>query len=425
VGAEPRAGRFRRPDEDRLDRSLGRRRFLELGLACAALAAAPACSRPGDYTDQDAGRLSAAMEHEAAVAGRGPYGKLVFRGYRGLAELPYFELGPDGELRVVDLDLPPAIDLHTHLGMSLLFAPDLDLGRKTDRIRYLLDCDREDPGCELDLDVYINSAFDEAMHSELSRELVSQVLLGSDAAATHTIPNLVAEMDRVGFGRATILPIAIGLPFGDDSSERWLEAIERSPDRDRFVPFASIHPHWSGWREQLRDASSRGVRGIKVHPEFQRLFPDEPAMMEVYEECDRLGLVVLFHAGRSGIEPEFMRKYALLRRYEPAIEAFPRVQFVLGHAGARDVADAMRLAASHQNVWLEITGQGVTQLDAILAANGSDRIVFGSDWPFYPLAATLAKVLLVTERRRDARPAILRENADRLFATAQARREPA
>jgi uncharacterized protein len=423
----PTTGSFRFPPSlaPRDGRSLDRRRFLHLAFSGAAAAFLPACTKPEDYTDEDAERLRAAMARESEVAGRGPYGKLVFRGYRGLAELPYFELGPDGELRLVDLDLPPAIDLHTHLGMSLLFAPDIDLEKKSERIRYLLDCDREDPGCALDLDVYINSAFDEAMHSELSRELVSQALLGSDAAATHTIPNLVAEMDRVGFGRATILPIAIGLPFGDDSSERWLEVIERSPDRDRLVPFASVHPHWSGWREQLRGAAKRGVAGIKVHPEFQRLFPDETAMMEVYEECDRLGLVVLFHAGRSGIEPEFMRKYALLRRYEPAIDAFPRVQFVLGHAGARDVADAMRLAASRENVWLEITGQGVTQLDAILTANGSDRIVFGSDWPFYPLAATLAKVLLVTEKRREARPAILRENADRLFAAAAARREPA
>src|SRR4030095_5383324 len=130
---------------------------------------------------------------------------------------------------------------------------------------------------------------------------------------------------------------------------------------------ASVHPHWAGWREHLRFAAARGARGIKVHPEFQRLFPDETSMREVYEECGGLGLVVLFHAGRSGIEPGFLRKYALLRHYEPAIAAFPRVQFVLGHAGARDAADAMRIAAAHDNVWLEITGQGVTQLDAILA----------------------------------------------------------
>ena len=68
----------------------------------------------------------------------------------------------------------------------------------------------------------------------------------------------------------------------------------------------------------------------------------------------RLGLPVIFHAGRSGIEPEWMRPYALIRHYTPAIEAFPRVQFVLGHAGARDVEDAVLAARQHANVWLEI-----------------------------------------------------------------------
>jgi predicted TIM-barrel fold metal-dependent hydrolase len=94
------------------------------------------------------------------------------------------------------------------------------------------------------------------------------------------------------------------------------------------------------------------------------------------------------------------------------------VQFALGHAGARDVEDAISLARLQENVWLEITGQGATQLDAIVKQVGSERLLFGSDWPFYPLAATLAKVLLVTEGNRAARAAIVRHNADRILQLA-------
>jgi predicted TIM-barrel fold metal-dependent hydrolase len=46
---------------------------------------------------------------------------------------------------------------------------------------------------------------------------------------------------------------------------------------------------------------------------------------------------------------------------------------------------------------------------------GADRLLFGSDWPFYHLAVTLAKVLIVTEGRPDDRYAILRGNADHLL----------
>lgn len=399
---------------------IDRRRFLGGMLASAAALALPGCSDGDAYTDDDIARLERQRLAEAAASGKGPYGELRFRGYRGLAELPYFELDADGELRLTVEGLPPAFDFHTHLGMNLLFAPAIDLLRRAPRTRYLLDCDREMPGCELDLDVYINSAFSEEMHHELSSEITDQLFFGSDAAATHTIPNLVAELDRVGFGEAAILPIAVGLPFGDRLTEAWLDAIARSERRDRLVPFASVHPSAADAPQQLRAFAARGARGVKLHPEMQRFFPDADGAMAVYAECERLGLPILFHAGRSGIEPEFMRKYALLRRWEAPVREFPGVQFVLGHAGARDVADAVELARRHDNVWLEITGQGVTSLDRILATLGPEKLVFGSDWPFYPLAATLAKVLLVTEKRQEARAAILRTNADRIFAAARA-----
>ncbi len=399
--------------------SLDRRAFLRGLLATSAALAWPGCSDPNDYTDGDVAKLESQRRAEAAAAGKGPYGELRFHGYRGLAELPYFELDDAGQLRLTVEGLPPAIDFHAHLGMSLLFAPDIDLLQRTPRTRYLLDCDREVPGCDLDLDVYINSAFSEEMHDELESELAQQMFFGSDAAATHTIPNLVDELDRVGFGQAVILPIALGLPFGDDLTETWLDAIARAPRRERLVPFASVHPDSSEAVDRLRGFAARGAKGVKLHPEMQRFFPDSDGAMAVYAECERLGFPILFHSGRSGIEPTFMRKYALIRRWEAPVREFPNVQFVLGHAGARDVDDAIALARKHDNVWLEITGQGVTKLDEILRVVGPEKLVFGSDWPFYPLAATLAKVLLVTEKRQEARPAILRTNAERIFAAAK------
>jgi predicted TIM-barrel fold metal-dependent hydrolase len=69
------------------------------------------------------------------------------------------------------------------------------------------------------------------------------------------------------------------------------------------VPFASVHPRDAGWRSQLRGFAARGARGVKLHPEMQRFAPDDPEAMEIYGECEQLGLPVLFHAGRSGIEP--------------------------------------------------------------------------------------------------------------------------
>jgi predicted TIM-barrel fold metal-dependent hydrolase len=404
------------------DPRIDRRGFARLALGTLAAMATGGCGSAPTYTDADREALEQQRSHERARAGKGPLGRLRFEGYRGLAALPYFELAADGTLRLA-VEIPPAIDFHTHFGIALLFAPAIDLDVRTPRTEYYLDCDATDPGCALDLDVYQNANFTDAAHTELVRQMRDQLLpWGGRQARTHTLANLLAELDAMRFERACVLGMAMGLPFGDDLTRTWMQAIERSPARDRFVPFASVHPRDSGWRGKLRDFAARGARGVKLHPEMMRFAPDDPAAMEIYAECERLGLPVIFHAGRSGIEPESIRPYALIRHYVPAIAAHPRVQFLLGHAGARDVADAVAAARAYPNVWLEIACQGASELASMLDVVGHERLVFGSDWPFYPLAATLAKVLLVTEGKPAARAAILRDNALRVFATAGATR---
>jgi predicted TIM-barrel fold metal-dependent hydrolase len=404
---------------------ISRRAFTKRLLAAVMATGLPACSRPADYTEEDVAQLERQKREEAERSGHGPYGVLHFRGYRGLAQLPYFELDGNGQLRVTVRDLPRIVDFHTHLGTALLFAPALDLQRRTPRVQYFLDCDRSQPGCDFDLDVYINANFTPAAHAELTRETLNELLFGGRAAQTHTIPNLLAEMDAMGVEQAAVLAIATGLPFGDHLTETWMRAIVQAHAGERLLPFASVHPRDGNWREKLRAFARRGARGVKIHPEMQRLFPDDPGAMEIYSECERLGLPVIFHAGRSGIEPQFMRQYAVMRRYVPPIETFPRVQFVLGHAGARGVAAAIPLAQRHSNVWLETAGQGVTQLHELLIQVGADKVIFGTDWPFYPVAATLAKVLIVTEGHPPARAAILRGNAERVFAAAASTRRAA
>lgn len=395
---------------------LDRRGFARLLLHGAAALALPGCVDRERYTEADAARLAAQRVAEAERSGRGPYGRQRYRGYRGLAELPWFEIDRRGKLRCTAEDLPPIFDVHAHLGMSLLLAPELDLLARTPRVRHLLDCDAEDPGCELDLDVYMNANFTPEALRRLRIGALAQLTWGSAVAATHTIPNLLDEMDDTCVGQALILPIAFGLPFGDDLSRRWREAIAAAGAGERLLPGASVHPRDPERLSRLRAHAAAGARAVKLHPAAQRFSPDAPEAMEIYAECGRLGLPVVFHGGRAGIEPEYTYQYTLMRYYEPMLERYPEVQFVIGHAGARDVADAIPLAQRHPNAWLGIHGQGVTTLAELIERVGPERLLFGSDWPFYHLASQLAKVLIVTRDRPDVRDAILRGNAERLLA---------
>ena len=403
---------------------IARRDFL-LGLGAAGLSpmlAATGCGAPEDpsrYTEEDKARLAAQRERELTSAGRGPFGYQHYRGYAGLAELPWFEVDSDGVLRCVAADVN-AIDMHCHLGMSVLFAPELDLHRRSERVQHLLDCDGEEPGCDLDLDIYINGNFSAAHQKRLRRETISQGFFGSAAAATHTIPNLLAEMDAMRVEQCAVLPIVFGFPFGDDLSERWRRAIAKAEVEHRLLCGASVHPRDSRKIEHLEAQAAAGARIVKLHPTMQRFYPDEQGAMEIYEACERLGLIVFWHGGRAGIEPEATQRYALPRHYEGALSGFPNVDFVIGHGGARDFDEMLEIGLRYENAWFDTHGQGVTKLYQLLRRSGGERMVFGTDWPFYHVAASLAKVLLITEQTPDLRDAVLRENALKLLARAAA-----
>ena len=375
----------------------------------------PGCRESARYTEADERALEAQRLRDREQAGQGPFGDQRYAGYRGLADLPYFELDEAGILRCIVQDLPPALDIHAHLGMSLLFAPQPDLLAKHERVEHLLDWEGDDPDAMLDLDMYINGNFTPADLRELRFGAVTQLLWGNRKAVTHTIPNLIAEMDATKVTHSMILPIDFGLPFGPNITEAFMQAIEESGQQERLLPGASVHPSDSHAAEKLARYAAAGARMVKLHPAMGRYFPDDEAMFPIYRACDELGLPVIFHGGRAGIEPETMHKYTLMRHYEGAFRAFPNVQFVLGHAGARDAEDAIGLADRHPNLWFDSHGQGVTMLARMLEEIGPERLLYGTDWPFYHLASALAKVLLVTEGKPSERYNLLYGNAARLL----------
>jgi len=397
----------------------GRRKFIlgggatALGLSLSGCGRAPATR----YNDADIALLAKQRKIETHNSGQGPYGPQIYPGYRGLANLPWFELDKAGNLQCTDEDVPYAIDVHCHLGMSVLFRPKLDLLAETSRVNHLLDCDATNPGCPLDLDIYINGNFSDQALDDLTMSTVAQGVWGSQFAKTQTIPNLLREMDSMRVQHSMLLPIKLGLPFGDKLEQDWFTAVDAGAAKQRLHVGLSVYPGDPNAVSEMRQAAARGGRIIKLHPTVQRFYPDEPALMELYAEAQALGLVVFFHGGRAGIEPTSSHQFAMPRHYEAALAEYPDLQFILGHAGARDSEAMITLARKYDNAWLGIHGQSVTMLETMIRSTDNDRLLFGTDWPFYHLGASLAKVLITTETssRKPLRQKILRDNALRLF----------
>ena len=139
----------------------------------------------------------------------------------------------------------------------------------------------------------------------------------------------------------------------------------------------------------LKDA---GIKGVKFHNEYQNFFADDDRAMQVYEECVRQGLIMLFHGGADlAFSPPEKCSPARLAR---AASQLPGGIFVFAHLGGmRSTAESIRYLAPLKNVYTDtaFSSQYLTLCEGreVIEAFGADRILFGTDCPWDTPARTL------------------------------------
>jgi uncharacterized protein len=332
------------------------------------------------------------------------YSRRRFDSHLALAELPWFDVR-EGRLVLADRSIGPVADVHAHLALTFLRRQSVDLRAAHEDAELYLPVSHA-----VDLQVYANRNFDADDLTALERDLAWRATTKGGMRRTHTVPNLVRHMEEMGVTSSILLPIE--LPLMSWNSETWLEAAR---GEGRLINLGSVHPFGRAVRERLERLKKAGIRGIKLHPAVQMFPPDHPRAMEVYRACADLDLPVLWHCGPVDIETRIGRWCSQLKHYWRAVHDHPDTRFVLGHSGALQFDLALQLAQRYRNVWLELSSQGLPNVRRLVLEAPEDRVLFGSDWPFYHQSMPLAKTLIATDDRREQRGRILWDNAAALF----------
>lgn len=328
-----------------------------------------------------------------------------------LARLPWFDVEGGSRLVLaegVGTELGPIIDMHTHLAMGFFRRLRVDLHASTPTVAYYLPLT-----LPVDLDAYSNRNLDAAALFAMKADVSVLGLTGQGMRTTHTAPNLVRDMQALGIVSSVVLPF--DLPVGARNADRLLETVRRYPE---LLPFGSVHPWDRDIDRRLDRQQAEGALGVKLHPNGQFIAPDHPKTVHLCGRCGARDLPVLFHCGPVGIEPAAAQRRSQVERYEQTIAANPRTTFVLGHSGALQHTQAIELATRYPNTWFELSCLGLGALRDVIDGVPADRLLYGTDWPFYHQALTLARVLIATEGDDALRRAVLHDNAARLLAAA-------
>lgn len=155
------------------------------------------------------------------------------------------------------------------------------------------------------------------------------------------------------------------------------------------------------------------MRGIKLHPDFQRFNIDEAGMLEVYAACMRRGMVVLFHTGDDRTD------FSSPRRLARVLEKLPDFVCIAAHLGGyREWADA-RAVLQGTNVYIDTSSSlfAVSAEDArrSIAHFGVDKTLFGTDFPMWTPKEELERFFALGYGEAENRK-MLYDNFARLFS---------
>ena len=276
------------------------------------------------------------------------------------------------------------------------------------------------------------------IHTHTFPDKIAAATLDKLKHLSHTIPftdgtaaGLAASMARAGVDRSVVMPVATSprqVPHVNDASARMNELGAQTG----VLSFGCMHPDFDGWKEELARVRDLGLKGIKLHPQYQDTDFDDPRYLRILDRCGELGLVVLTHAGldigmpgKDNCAPEMVAR---------VLEQVGPVKLVLAHMGGWRQWDRVEALLPGTGVYLDTSfslGE-ITPLDdghyrpgdlplldeaaflRMVRRFGADRILFGTDSPWDDQETALARLRALPLEKSEL-DAILGGNARKLL----------
>lgn len=195
--------------------------------------------------------------------------------------------------------------------------------------------------------------------------------------ALPTVDGLLRVMDDNAISKSVVASVA-SRPDQVKSINDWLFSL-KSP---RFLPFASLHPFYKDWKNEL-DRIKDNSYGIKFQPEFQDFFIDDERVFPIYEKMQKLNIAMLVHCGSelslTGVV------HAGPKRVLKVIESFPKLNFIAAHMGGFQMWDEVEETLIGRNIYIDtsssISWMDKKQLYRIFDRHDKNKILFGTDFP--------------------------------------------
>lgn len=159
---------------------------------------------------------------------------------------------------------------------------------------------------------------------------------------------------------------------------------------DRLLGFGSMHADYENIEAEIDRMISLGLRGIKLHTDFQGFAADDKKAFRIYEYAEGK-LPILFHTGDTKSDLSSPKR---IRRIH---DRFPRLTIIAAHLGGYSVWDEAEKYLVGEDVYFDTSSClwaiDPAQFKRIVRNHGADRCLFGTDFPMHDPAKCIEEHL--------------------------------
>ncbi len=246
------------------------------------------------------------------------------------------------------------------------------------------------------------------------------------ASLDGTMASLEHSMEESGVDISIVLPVATSPSQVITCNNSSLSINEEKAGR--IISFGAMHPEYEDYKNELRRIKEHGIKGIKLHPDYQNTMIDDMKYKRLIDAASELDLITIIHAGLDIGLPGPI--HAVPTRIKNLVAEVKPEKMILAHMGGFSLWEEVIDVLAEENVYLD-TAFSLGEINymedfpqemakysmmsselfhRMLQVFGEDRILFATDSPWAGQKETLesiSKLELAEAQRRK----ILGENA--------------
>lgn len=180
-----------------------------------------------------------------------------------------------------------------------------------------------------------------------------------------------------------------------------------------FTGLMTLHPDQTSEeiRSEIAYALAKGLKGVKLHPDFQEFQINEERAEKIYRETEGV-LPILFHTGDSRYD------FSTPTRLADVARRHPKQICIAAHFGGYDEWEKIGCYAGLDNIYFDTCSSlfflSPEQARNIISSFGAEKFMFATDYPMWKYETEIERFLKIplTEHERKL---IFSENAKKMY----------